>query len=143
MSSINDASSSSASGFAAMRVAFEGFRQRDEIPGYLARARCFAFPSDYDIWGLVLVEALVSGVPCVASINSGATLDLIRDGETGFRIDTADPTQLTESLARLVDDPALAQRIGEAGRRFVTENITIPKSAAGMVAAVRAVMRRT
>lgn len=120
-------------------ITFEGFRQRDEIPSYLARARCFAFPSDYDIWGLVLVEAMVSGVPCVASIRSGATLDLIREGETGFKVDVSNFEQLVSRLAELIDDPGFALRMGEAGRRFIKQEITIPKSAAGMVEAVRAV----
>jgi glycosyltransferase involved in cell wall biosynthesis len=66
-------------------VIFEGFKQKEEMPKHLAEANIFLFPSEYDIWGLVLVEAMAAGLPCISSIHSGATEDLIQDGIPGSR----------------------------------------------------------
>jgi glycosyltransferase involved in cell wall biosynthesis len=121
----------------ASRVRFEGFRQRDQIPGYLARACGFVFPSEYDIWGLVLVEALAAGVPCIASVHAGATRDLIEDDVTGFRADFSDVDDVARKMLRLLDHPERARRMGEAGSALVRDRVNLKVSAAGLVAAVK------
>lgn len=122
----------------APQVRFEGFRQRAEIPGYLARACAFAFPSEYDIWGLVLVEALAAGVPCISSVHAGATWDLIENDVTGFRADFSDVDDVARKMLRLLEQPEQARRMGEAGSALVRERVNLKVSAGGLVAAVRA-----
>jgi glycosyltransferase involved in cell wall biosynthesis len=117
-------------------VVFEGFRQRDEIPRYLAAARCFVFPSEYDVWGLVLVEAMATAVPCISSIHAGATVDLIRDGETGFAIDFAQTEAVAERIEWMLENPAKAARIGHAGQDFIQRNAQIEHAAKGIVNAL-------
>jgi glycosyltransferase involved in cell wall biosynthesis len=68
-------------------VVFSGFLQRPEVARCLASACCFVFPSEYDIWGLVVVEAMAAGLPCLSSVYAGATRDLIREEVTGFALD--------------------------------------------------------
>jgi glycosyltransferase involved in cell wall biosynthesis len=116
-------------------VTFTGFRQKEEVAEYYARADCFLFPSGYDIWGLVLVEAMAAGVPCVSSVDAGATRDLIEDGRTGFAVDFSGPGEATERVRRLLDDAGLAKSIGQAAREFIRDEVTLEKSAAGFVRA--------
>lgn len=123
-------------------VRFEGYCQKGEIPRFLAAATCFLFPSNYDIWGLVLVEAMAAGVPCIASIHAGATHDLIREGQTGFAMDFADSASVAERIAWILDNPAEAAGIGRAGRSFVEENVTLEVSARGFVDAIRAAVSK-
>jgi len=125
----------------AARVSFEGFRQRPEIPGYLARARAFLFPSQYDVWGLVLVEAMAAGVPCIASVHSGATADLVQEGVTGFALDFEDQDQVVERMLYLLQHPAEAARMGAAAADFISERVSLRVSAAGMVSAIEATLR--
>ena len=120
------------------RVSFEGYRQRHEIPDYLARARCFVFPSEYDIWGLVLVEAMAAGLPCLASVYAGATADLVEDGVTGYRADFGDVERTANIMLKMVDNPELAARIGAAATEFVRTRASLSVSAAGLVAAIGA-----
>ncbi len=122
------------------RVAFEGFRQRSEVPGYLARALCFVFPSEYDIWGLVLAEAMAAGLPCLASVHAGATADLVQDGVTGFVADFADTGQIVRRMLSLQDHADEARRMGAAASAFIQARASLAVSAAGMVSAVRAVV---
>ena len=120
-------------------VTFEGFHQKSEVLDYLAHASCFLFPSEYDIWGLVLNEAMAAGVPCVASIHAGATADLISDGETGFAVDFLDSKKVSALVEWVLDNPNEARRIGETASSFVSEHATIQQSAAGFMRAISGV----
>ena len=62
---------------------FVGYKSGEELAGYYASADVFVFPSKTDTFGLVLLEALASGVP-VAAYPVRGPLDIIRQGETGF-----------------------------------------------------------
>lgn len=117
-------------------ISFEGFKQKPEIPGYLARADCFLFPSEYDIWGLVLVEAMAAGVPCISSIHAGATHDLIIDGETGFVLDFSETGKVVERINWLLDHPGEAKRIGEKASQFIREHASLENSVQGFINAI-------
>ncbi|NIA13210.1 MAG: glycosyltransferase [Nitrospiraceae bacterium] len=67
-------------------------------------------------FGLVAVDAMASGRPVCAS-RVGGLQDIVVDGETGFLFERGDGQALADRLGALLDDPALRQRMGEAGRR--------------------------
>lgn len=122
------------------KVQFAGFKQKNEIPAYLAIADCFVFPSEYDIWGLVLVEAMAAGLPCISSVLSGATTDLIKEGETGFSLNFNETEKVAERILWIFDHPKEAARIGANASRFISENVTIEKSATGFVRSIKSVL---
>jgi glycosyltransferase involved in cell wall biosynthesis len=122
----------------AARVHFEGFRQRSDIPGYLARARCLLFPTWFDIWGLVLPEAMAAGVPAIASVHAGATHDLVEDGVTGFALDFADTAAAAARLRWFLENPPAAAAMGLAARQRIEERASLRVSAAGFVSAILA-----
>ncbi len=117
-------------------VEFVGYLQKQEVAERLAGATCFVFPSEYDIWGLVLVEAMAAGVPCIASMKSGATADLIDDGRTGYAVDFEDTARVAHRIGQLLDNPEEAHRMGGAGRDFVSSQANLSVSADGFAAAV-------
>jgi glycosyltransferase involved in cell wall biosynthesis len=65
------------------QVRFVGYKSGEELAGHYASADVFVFPSRTDTFGLVILEALASGVP-VAAYPVRGPLDIIRQGETGF-----------------------------------------------------------
>lgn len=65
---------------------------------------------------LVVFEALSAGVPVVAS-RVGGIPDQVRDGREGLLVPPDDPAALAGALGRIIDDPALATRLGRAARR--------------------------
>jgi glycosyltransferase involved in cell wall biosynthesis len=65
------------------QVRFVGFKSGEELAGCYASADVFVFPSRTDTFGLVILEALASGVP-VAAYPVRGPLDIVRQGETGF-----------------------------------------------------------
>lgn len=101
------------------RVTFTGYVEHDRLPELYSRADIFCLPSREEVWGLVVNEAIASGLPVVVSDVCGAARDLIIDGETGFTFEAQNCGDLTEKLHRLVADPELRERITENGRKHI------------------------
>lgn len=71
-------------------------------------------------FGLVVLEAMATGRPVIASRIGGLT-DLVVDGETGFLVTPGDSDALGGAIERLLADPALRARMGQAGQQRVAE----------------------
>jgi glycosyltransferase involved in cell wall biosynthesis len=71
-------------------------------------------------FGIVAIEAMACGRPVIAS-DIGGLRDIVIDGETGLRVPPGDEIALRHAIERLLADPALCRRFGEAGRRHVAE----------------------
>lgn len=100
----------------------------------LSRAAVLVLPSVYrdcyggshripELLGLVLLEGMATGTPVVCS-DVGGMPEVVRDGVTGFVVPPGDAPALRERLERLLADPDLARRLGEAGRADVRERFT-------------------
>ena len=122
-------------------IKFHGFKQKSDIAASMAQADCFLFQTDFDIWGLVLVEAMAAGLPCIASVYAGATQDLIEDGVTGFAMDFSEIARVAEKINWLLANPHLAKQIGQNASRFVGQNISLEKAASGFVETIRNTMK--
>ena len=64
-------------------------------------------------FGLVALEAMSAGRPVIAS-RSGGLIDIVADGETGFLVQPGDPLALQQAIERLLADPDLRSRMGQA-----------------------------
>lgn len=102
------------------------------IEEYYRAADLFALPSRREAFGMALVEAMASGLPCVASRLPGVTDAIVRDGETGLLVEPHDVGELAGALQRLLDDEALASRIGAAARLDVERRFTIERTSRPM-----------
>jgi phosphatidylinositol alpha-1,6-mannosyltransferase len=71
-------------------------------------------------FGLVLLEAAACGKPSVAGA-AGGMPEAIVDGETGFLIQSGDDQALRDAIAKLLEDPALARKMGAAGRQWAQQ----------------------
>ena len=78
---------------------------------------------------MALMEAMATGCPVVATRVSGIP-ELVDDGKTGFLVEQRDATALADAIQRLVEDPALARRLGMAGRRAVLREFTLERNGA-------------
>lgn len=117
------------------RVTFTGFRR--DIPELLAGADVFTLPSRSEGLPLGAVEAMAAGKPLVATAVGGLA-ELVQDGVTGLEVPVDDAAGLAEALVRLARNPALRERMGEAGRRFVQGQFSVET----MVAAHDALYRQ-
>jgi glycosyltransferase involved in cell wall biosynthesis len=92
-------------------------------------ADVFVFPPVCDHgFGLPPVEAMAAGVPCVAT-RSGATVETIRDNETGFLVEKNDPAALALAILRLLDNDRMREAMGRAARRRALAHFTWDRAA--------------
>jgi len=82
---------------------FLGFLDREELPGFYSALDVFAFPSPIETQGLVALEAISCGTPVVA-VSSGALVDTIDEGETGYHYTPGDTAGFTAALRRALGD---------------------------------------
>ncbi len=120
-------------------VHFLGFQNQSRMPVVYRLGDVFVMPSrgPGETWGLAINEAMACGRAVVASTKVGGAPDLIEDGENGFLFESDDVSDLTSSLQRLVDDPDLRARMGEASARRI-DDWSLDVAARRLVRAVRA-----
>ncbi len=95
------------------RVVFAGFRS--DIEGYYAAADCFVYPSAYEAFSLVSLEAAGAGLPLIVTRING-TDELVVDGQNGYFVE-ATGSSIAARVQTLVDEPELRSRLAEAARR--------------------------
>lgn len=110
----------SVSAFPTPTVYFPGFRQVGELPRFYANAGAFVHASTTEQWGLVVNEAMASGLPVIVSNRVGCAQDLVQEGINGFTFDPTDVAQLTDLMVKVsAFPPATLSGFGEASQRIV------------------------
>lgn len=123
------------------RVTFSTAVPDAELPDYYARSDVFVLPASEpsEAFGLVLAEALASGLPCVSTELGTGTSYVNRHGETGLVVPPADPLALADACRRLLSDRDLRERFGAAGRERACALFDIRRVAAAVGAVYREV----
>jgi glycosyltransferase involved in cell wall biosynthesis len=88
---------------------------RPDIPDVLAASDIFVLPSRWEGLPLAIIEAMMAGLPVVAT-RVGGVPELVEDGVTGFLVPPGDPKALAAALERLASNAGLRRRMGAAGR---------------------------
>jgi len=113
------------------RVRFVGKVDHDRVGRWMAAGDLFVLPSLSEGLPTVVCEAMNCGVPVVATAVDG-TPEIVRDGETGILVPPGDAPALAAALARILDDPALAERMGAEALRVGRAEYTWTANAATM-----------
>ena len=95
----------------------------NDMPGFYAMCDLIVLPSRYEGFGYALLEGAAAGLPGIGSDVSGIRTAIV-DGETGLLVPPLDPSALAETMTRLVNDPALRSRLGNAARLRATTLFT-------------------
>lgn len=105
------------------QVQWVGFQRN--IPQWMKSFDCFVLPSVYrESFGLVLLEAMSSGCPVVAS-NIGGIPEIIENGKTGILVEPGDAELLMQAILYCYRHPDVAMKLGERGRRRVADHFTV------------------
>ena len=122
------------------RVAFLGWVDQARVQRLLAEADVLVLPSYHEGLPLVILEALGAGTPVVAT-TVGAIPQFLRAGEDALLVTPGDRADLTDSLARLIRDPASRQRLGDAGRATYERIFSLDAFKRNLLAIYRARLR--
>lgn len=107
------------------------------IEEYYRASDVFVFPSKREGFGMALVEAMASGLPCVASRLPGATDEIVTAGTNGVLVEPHDVAALASALERLLTDSRLAAELGRAARTSVEQRFSIERTARHTLEAYR------
>lgn len=97
--------------------------QQKELPKIYGSAEVFLFPSNYEIFGMVLLEAMYFGLPVVSSMNGGASM-LIDDEINGYIMSGFELESWTEKLESILNNRKKREHMGESAREKITTNYT-------------------
>lgn len=103
----------------AKNVRFAGFLSHEALSREFCAADIFSIMSTSDSQSLTLMQAYASGLPAVGARSHGL-IDYI-PSECGFLVPPGDYRACAEALQKLITDPALRERMGEAAARFVSQ----------------------
>ena len=101
-----------------LRTSYLGMLGGDDLADAYAAFDVFVHTGTEETFGQTLQEAMATRMPVVAP-DSGGPRDIVRHGETGYLYEPEDDGDLRRRIAEVAADPALRERMGEAGRRAV------------------------
>jgi rhamnosyl/mannosyltransferase len=119
---------------------FLGPVPRNQIKAMLSMSRILALPSQFDAFGLVVLEAMSAGRPVVVSASAGSAEFVERAGG-GVVVPPGDPAALAKGLLQFLRDPSYAAEVGERARAAVRRWLSPEKIAARREAMYEQAMR--
>ena len=125
----------------AERVRFIGFKNQSQLPGVYRASDVLVLPSRFEPFGLVVNEAMLSGLPVIVSDQVGARFDLVRPGENGYVYPAGDINALASILREFSPDLETGACMGVSARRRM-ETWSAREYAEGIVQAVYSVEKR-
>lgn len=122
-------------------VSFVGFQQIEQLAGWYARASCFVHPAINEAWGLVVNEAMASGLPVLVSRRCGCAYDLVHEGVNGFSFDPYNVGGLGALLERISRLPAAERAAMGAASQQIVARYGCEQFAEGLEAAMECAWR--
>lgn len=104
-------------------VCFHGRVSQAALRQHYTEASLFVMPSRGEGFGFVFLEAMSQGLPAIGG-SLDAAPEVIVDGETGYLVDPTSVPAIVEAVSRLLADPVLCHRMGDAAMRHVAQNFS-------------------
>lgn len=98
------------------KVVFHGYQNKDYINNVLLESSIYVMTSHTESFGLVLIEAMSYGVPCVSYTSAQGANEIISDCETGYLIKNRSEDEMIEKIELLIEDEKLRNKLGKNAR---------------------------
>lgn len=119
---------------AGVEYSFPGFIEHSRLPKFYSQAKVLLLPTSGDCWGVVINEALVSGVPVITTNLTAAAGDLVIDGVNGYVL-PFNAELWAERICSLLDNPNKYEAFSNRGREMVG-GFTFERAAQGIIGAI-------
>ena len=103
------------------QVSWLGWVEYGRLGAYFQQADVFVFPTFEDVWGMVVLEAMVFGKPVLCSKWAGAA-EVIVEGENGYIFDPYEPESIAIAMRRFLDHPELIESMGKQSQQLISQN---------------------
>jgi glycosyltransferase EpsF len=114
---------------------------RDDVPSLMSHCDVFLFPSLYEGFGLVAIEASAAKLPIVGSKIPGLT-EAVIDGKTGILHNIDDTQGMADSVVKIIQEPQYRDLIGNNGLQWVKENFSTKVSAQNLMETYKYVLNK-
>jgi 1,2-diacylglycerol 3-alpha-glucosyltransferase len=118
------------------KVHLPGFVQYDELPMYYGLASAFVHASISEPWGLVVNEAMASGLPLIVSKKCGCVPELLEEGRNGFSFSPENVDELAALLLRMAAFSDTERELMERRSRRIIDSWSVERFASGLRNAV-------
>ena len=98
-----------------------GAKGYNDLPAYYAHAGAFIHASTTEQWGLVVNEAMASGLPVLVSSRCGCAADLVKDGGNGWTFDPTNEEQIADLMLKIASDETRRKEMGLRSREIIAE----------------------
>jgi glycosyltransferase involved in cell wall biosynthesis len=103
--------------------ALTGWADHEILPSYYRAANLFVLPSKLEALGLVVLEAMATGLPVIAT-DAGGQAELVQDGWNGFLVPPSAPQRIAELVQVCQGTPGIIEEMGRRGRETVERKYT-------------------
>jgi len=100
-------------------VYFLGSQPNSELPRLYAMSDVFVLPSYVEPWGVVVGEAMASGLPVIVTQKVGCAFDIVFEGENGFIVPEKNVESLFTALRQILESPAKMMSMGQRSREII------------------------
>jgi len=103
-----------------VRTIITGFiKEQDELFKQYSIADIFILPSTYEVWGLVVNEAMASGLPVIVSEMCGCSMDLVQKGENGYVFNPCSVEDLIEKIKYILNSDT--EKMGQKSQQIISQ----------------------
>ena len=97
-----------------------GWVDYDQLGHYFDASDVFVFPTLEDVWGMVVLEAMVFGKPILCSKGANAS-EMIVEGQNGYLLDPHDPEGIAAKMKQLIDKPETISSMGSQSKQLISK----------------------
>lgn len=98
------------------KVTFHGYQDKNYINDLMLDSSIYLMTSHTESFGLVLIEAMSYGIPCVAYTSAQGANEIIDDGINGYLVENRDQNEMLEKINALIEDEKLRKKLGKEAR---------------------------
>lgn len=102
-------------------VSFVGFKDKNELNKYYAACDIFVLPTRYDIWGLVINEAMSFALPIISTEKCAAAVQFVNEFHNGIIVPIEDSSSLSDAIHQLVSNPSLRESYAKSSMEAIQE----------------------